>query len=356
MKQKGPEKGTRVFECNLCDFKCFKNSRLERHFLTRKHKMKQNETKKGPKKDLELLEFDPPYESSSKLLENKSINSHDKLKKVPKGSKKDPHEKEKNVKANLKKVNPKGSKFLCMYCNKIFNSRSSLWRHNKICITKNVSSDMVIDILNENKELQKLLTEQQELNLKNQEEFLRRLDEQQKQMSDLIPKIGNTTNMNNFNLQVFLNEECKDALNWEEFIKSIKISSLNLKTEYPENADQTNYLTQILYSGIKDLSIYKRPMHCLDIKRKKVCIKDKNVWKHGDSDIKNTINEGMLDLRKKFEIFLQEWIKIHPNWADSEELTEEYMKIVSLEISVLDSQKFVGEIIKEIPIPKENNG
>ena len=114
-----------------------------------------------------------------------------------------------------------------------------------------VDSDTILKVLEENKELRKILCSQQ------------------KQIGELIPKVGGNYNVgsynnNQFNLNVFLNEQCKDAINWDEFIKSIQLGVSDLDKIMDSNI--TTGITQVLCKSIDELGVYKRPVHCLDSK------------------------------------------------------------------------------------------
>ena len=99
-----------------------------------------------------------------------------------------------------------------------------------------------------------------------------------KQNQELLssPTIINSPNSNNkFNLQVFLNEECKDAINWQDFIDNLPVTLADIDV----HSNLTDKITATICTELERLGVYRRPIHCLDIKRKKNCVKDKNEWK-----------------------------------------------------------------------------
>jgi hypothetical protein len=102
---------------------------------------------------------------------------------------------------------------------------------------------------------------------------------------------NNTTNNNQFNLQVFLNEDCKDALNFSDFVETIQISFADL-----ENQAENGYIkgiSKLFIENLQSLGINKRPIHCTDTKRKTLYIKENGAWdKEGSQDtLKNGIKE-----------------------------------------------------------------
>ena len=167
--------------------------------------------------------------------------------------------------------------------------------------------------------------------LKQQEQ----IDLQQKQINDLIPKLNNITT-HKFNLNIFLNDKCKDALNWSEFINRLHIHDMSNITS----------IVQLICSELYNIGIYKRPIHCLDIKRKKMCIKNKNVWEHDIVKITDTLTESTNTLQT---IYLKQWESSHPNWYENEYETNMYTHIVN---NLMIDKDYTNTITKNICIPK----
>jgi hypothetical protein len=205
--------------------------------------------------------------------------------------------------------------FTCLNCNFSCKKKGDWSRH--ITTKKHLKQ-------HENKDdLKQIIIKQQE-----------QIDLQQKQINELIPKIKNITN-NKFNLNIFLNDKCKDALNWSEFINMLHIH---------ENIDITS-ISELICTELYNIGIYNRPIHCLDIKRKKLCIKNKNVWEHDDSKIINTLTESANMLHDNY---LKMWESNHPNWFENEHETDIYTRIVNN----LTMEEYTNTISKNICIPK----
>jgi hypothetical protein len=119
---------------------------------------------------------------------------------------------------------------------------------------------------------------------------------------------------NNFNLNVFLNEKCKDALNISDFIDSLKITLEDLL--FSKTNGISRGITDVLIKGLKELDIYKRPIHCTDIKREIMYIKDEDKWLKDDSHdmMKNTI----VKIADKERTALQQWAIDNPDWMETE--------------------------------------
>ena len=218
------------------------------------------------------------------------------------------------------------NEFKCDKCERSYKNRSGLWKHKKMCDTNN--KEIIIDLL-------------------------KKMDEKDKQIMELLPKVGNTTNnttTNNFNLQVFLNEDCKDAINWKEFINSIQLDLSSLKELKDSNI--TKSITDAICNRINELGVYKRPIHCVDQKRKKLCIKNEEEWENEEDKVDNLINSGDKCIQKEYIKLIAEWEKDHPNWSDNEVLIEEYMDLSNKIYQNIDGIKLKTNIMKETSIPK----
>ena len=240
-------KNAEIFFCEKCDFKCNKNSNYKKHLLTAKHKNRTKRTEKIPKNAIV---------------------------------------------------------YKCE-CGKSYKSRSSLWYHKKKC--PHINNTIVIqenqedkpsmmDIITQNKELMNLLitkNHQTDELIQQNREMQKQNKEMQQTIKEIVPRIGNTTNNNNnqFNLQVFLNEDCKDAINFSDFIKQIQVSFEDI-----ENQAESGYvkgISKLFIENLKELGTNKRPIHCTDKKRKTLYIKENDEWdKEGSQDtLKNGIQE-----------------------------------------------------------------
>jgi hypothetical protein len=186
--------------------------------------------------------------------------------------------------------------FTCLNCNFSCKKKGDWSRH--------IATKKHLKLEKDNIDLKKIILKQQE-----------QIDLQQKQINELIPKIKNITT-NKFNLNIFLQDKCKDAMNWNEFINSLQIQETN----------DNQSISQLICNELYNLGMYKRPIHCLDIKRKKMCIKNKNVWEHDDNKVMDTLTESALTLQ---HAYLKHWESIHPTWYDNEHETDIYTRIIN---------------------------
>ena len=269
-------------------------------------------------------------------------------------------------------------------CGKTYINRSSLFNHRKVCPMKCkdghnhgegihekvVKSDenLILQIQEgENTDESIKITKEMFLKLINDnQEMIKVIKEQQQQINLIIPKISNvgstTTNNNttmnntnnNFNLNFFLNEKCKDALNMSEFIESLKITLEDL--QYSRSNGLVQGISNVMIRGLKELDIYKRPIHCTDVKRDTMYIKDKEKWEKDEKHekMKNTI----IKIANKERNAISAWVDINPDWFDTEAKQMEYLTLVNkvcepIENDIKNEKKIIKNIGKEIVLNKE---
>jgi hypothetical protein len=295
-----------VFECKLCNFNSVYECDINRHINTIKHKRNQCFIDQTNKND------------------------------------------EKNEKNNNK----------CEHCDKMYASRSGLWRHKRVCVQNTIVADkidccgivagpnknkeeMILNLITKNEELMNIIQEQS-----------RTVNQLTKTIQDIVPKIGsnnttnNTNNNNQFNLQVFLNEDCKDALNFSEFLEQIQVSFEDL-----ENQAENGYIkgiSKLFIESLQELGQDKRPIHCSDKKRKTIYIKENNEWdKEGSLDVlKNGINEVT---RRTLQTLMKEKVTNAEEYKDGD--SEFSMKCLNIQRNLFPSaprETTIGKVIENI--------
>ena len=225
-------------------------------------------------------------------------------------------------------------------CGKIYKDKSGLWRHKKKCelITEthsNGSSEaLVIQLLKQNQELQKSLIE-------------------------LSKEKSVVTNNNNktFNLQFFLNEECKDALNITDFVSSIKLNLSDL--EATGRLGYAEGISKIIMNNLKSLETCKRPIHCSDLKRETIYIKDNNIWEK-DNDTDKKLACAINDIAHENIKQISVWSKENPEHKDSSsKKSDQFLKIVtnamsgsSHEETYKNMDKIISNVARGVTIDK----
>ena len=226
-------------------------------------------------------------------------------------------------------------KFACE-CGKKYKHHSSLWSHKKKCDF--INNNNKLSIINENTivdELKNIIIKQQT-----------QISKQQEQLSELLPKIGNNitnnTQNNKFNINVFLNEKCKDAINMTDFVKSIEVSLQQL--DFTKQNGLAHGLSKTIMDNINKLSLYERPLHCTDIKRETLYIKENDNWEK-DND-KVILKKAIKDVSKKQFSSIKKWTDENPDFQDDDTKQEYFAKVLSVlgkDISTVDDK-----IIKKI--------
>jgi hypothetical protein len=282
----------------------------------------------------------------------------------------------KHLKLTLANTNgdAKIPKHCCSICNKKYESRNGLWKHSKNCKYENNNDEildkeqLIIMLIKQNSELIKESIDFKSIVLEQQNKMF----EQQNIVLELIKKdsISNSTvsnstvsnntinsNNNTFNLQFFLNETCKDALNIGEFVDSIKVQLTDL-----EHTGRTGYVegvSKILIKNLNELDTCKRPIHCSDVKREVLYIKDDDKWLK-ENDDKLVIKKVIKDVANKNIKQITEWANLNPDCKqfDSRK-NDQYLKIVmnsmsggSNEEQTMNINKIIKNITKSVIIEK----
>jgi hypothetical protein len=225
--------------------------------------------------------------------------------------------------------------FVCL-CGKSYKHRQSLYAHKKVCLKmdvaigetalehSNVNVNSIINnvnnINNENNDFKDLVCKMMTENNEIKAMLIKENQELRSQIKELIPKVGSNSNITNnninnkFNIQIFLNEQCKDAINIKDFIQSIKISLEQL--EQIQNKGLVEGLATAILENIGRLSLYERPIHCTDIKRETLYIKHDNIWEKDET--KQNIKQAIKELSHKPYSTLKEWLDNNPNYMDDE--------------------------------------
>jgi hypothetical protein len=219
--------------------------------------------------------------------------------------------------------------YSCNSCNKKYDSRNGLWKHKKMCnITINESNENTIICDNESsdKHLIMMLVKQNSDLIKETNDFKNLILEIVKK--DTYQSTTHNTNSHNktFNLQFFLNETCKDAMNIMEFVDSIKLQLSDL-----ENVGQVGYvegISNIIVKNLKALDVNKRPVHCTDKKREVLYVKDENKWEK-ENDENKKIRKMIKYIASKNQRMLPKFKEAHPDCNKSvSRFSDKYNKIL----------------------------
>ena len=288
------------FECKICDFITCKKANYDRHIKTKKHL------------DLHFDEKDLQITKKGALDQN-TCN-----------------------------------------CGKLFKHRQSLYKHKKVCkkgtniedFPENMSDkDLIMYLLKENKEFKELIIDQSN----------KMYEIASKPSTSIIN--NNCNNKNQFNLNLFLNEKCKNAMNMSDFISTLEIESNDF-----EDMGKLGYIqgiSNIFIKGLKDLDESVRPMHCSDIKRETLYIKENDTWDKDDN--KQKIRNAIAMIAHKNFKYIPVWTDANPSAFDvTNKKNDLYMKISNQVTTCItpddDSgiNKIIRNVANKVMIDKDN--
>ena len=311
------------YECLYCNY-ITKNKRdFNKHCLTNKHKFNIGEIKKIPKL------FSCNYC-------NKSFNNNTSLWRHKKICNKNICESPK-VSKSLQKVS---SIFLCK-CGKNYKSKSGFYKHKKLCNISLQHESNDSSILNEI------------IPTNNVEKLLKNILDENKILREEIKKLklGNTmfnTNNNQFNINMFLNEKCKNAMNLEDFIQKIKFTLEDL--QYTRDNGYTKGISNVFIKSLNDMDVTERPIHCSDQKRLHFYVKNDDEWTRDNNNEK--IDSSIEKISKKQIETIKKWTEQNPDFMDCDQKRDEYFKLVTETMKPNDDKnlrnikKKVGENVK----------
>ena len=320
-------KKCQVYYCEMCNFKCCKLSNYNVHNNTTKH--------------------------INAVNDNKMV-------------------------CNDKNNMPKNAQFTCCNCGNVYKHQSGLSRHKKKCEKKTHPENITMSIEEDGEEeAEKKVLDGNTFSfemifemLKQNQEFKELIIEQSKQVQDLnkhiieISKDRSITNNNNitnntnnkFNLNVFLNETCKDALNMSEFLESLTLCLNDF-----ENFGPLGYcggITNILLNGLNNLDVNKRPIHCSDLKREVIHIKNNDVWQKDEEQAQMIKAIKAIEHKNMKQMSL--WAKANPEYKDANHKKSDlYTKLMDNSLGEIDKEKaqknyhkIIRSIAKEVLVEK----
>lgn len=292
----------------------------------------------------------------------------------------------------------------CSCCGSVFGSRTTLWRHKNDCSnnelelqqenqltttsnavdcdtqhqtkkTSSIDETILVEVLKETKNLRDAFVEQ----TKTIESLRMENERQHRIIEEALPHLGSTTNNitnvnSNFNINVFLNEHCKNALNLSDFVNSITVQIEDL--DKTKNLGYVKGITDIIVKNLRELDIYTRPIHCSDARKEIMYVKNDNIWSQ-DKDDKPLVRNAINVVAKKQINRLKDWDehqtkssieiektqtingvgnKVSNNKNKSkrttDKLTDDYMKLVKHATGSTDDEdvKIIKNIAREVVV------
>ena len=303
-------------QCTTCDFICFKNADYIRHTMTQKHINRTTQC----------------------VLEHSGAEQPE-------------------------------THYTCKKCLKKYKARNSLWYHEQKCVQSNTQIDqhipshhdiqmptnLIFELVKQNQEFKDLLIQQSKQMMEQNNQMM----EQNKTIIEVaktsqinnhtISNSNNNSNNKTFNLNFFLNETCKDAMNMKDFIKSLELSLPEL--EKMGELGFAEGMSRVFVNRLNSLDITKRPIHCSDVKREIIHIKDDNKWERDNANL-DRLRKIIKQLTHKNILRVDDWKKANQGCTEyNSRKNDQYLRINMEAIGPVDDaevKRDFGKIIRRV--------
>jgi len=344
------------YKCSYCEYECFQKKHMDQHVSTRKHKNMVEEIEKINEYKKKINE----YKENTKIENN---------------------------------AEPEKKEYICNACGNVYKNMSGLCKHRHLCklqhpkqqnrqykkhgtsqqkeaVSKTIHNEcevessaaeptelmntaipdkekdeIIIQLLKDNESMKTFMKDQNNM-LK---EMMRQINTNAVSGSSTITTTNNIKQK--FNINIFLNEQCKDAINMGDFIKSLKITFHDLEITRDKSLEES--VSTIMLRGLKELDVYKRPIHCTDQKRDVMYIKDEEKWEKDDGNVKL---KGSIDTLSKKQMFtLKEWRDSDPELKTNDDKRDKFVTTLNhicTPIPETSGKRLIKTIGKEIYIDK----
>ena len=253
----------------------------------------------------------------------------------------------------LEQKNPKNPQniFECK-CGKTYTARNSYWYHKQTCSVYQGANVMEnTNNFNKLESHEKIINIDKELLIK----MLLKNQDVMEKMIEMMPKVGNTnshnnitnntTNNNQFNIQMFLNEKCKNAMNLTDFIQSLPVTAETFDNTIENGL--TKSITTMITNGLNNMDVLERPIHCTDANRKTLYVKDNDIWEK-DNDMKRLL-DGIKDLSIKQRVNISKWHDANEGWETNANLQTRLSTLVFHTMEDIENNdKEMGKIIRAV--------
>lgn len=341
MEINGNQNSSKKYVCKMCHYSTSKKYNFGKHLATDKHRVSKNgnlETNIKPEHKYNCLSCDNKYVTKSGLWKHTN--------KCPK---KCP---EISILGNQEIAKVASSEYVCNFCKETYNTKSGLWKHSKKC--NKIKTQMIINVIKDDKNIHDFLIEQNKILIEQLTQQNKNLMEQNSKLLEIasttkIETLNNTSvnSHNKFNINVFLNETCKDAINLSDFVEQI-----NLSLEDLEETSKVGYaegISNVFIRNLKAIDYNQRPIHCNDYKREVLYIKDDNQWVKDD---RQKLTNAIKTIANKNIKQIPNWQKANPEYNNPEsKQNDRYMKMLCEVMSGStkeEQQKNYNKIIRNI--------
>ena len=302
-----PQKNANIYSCNTCKFTCSKQSNYDAHILTRKHKILTNTYEILPKNaTIHICSCGKKYKHRQSLYTHKSqcLQTQDTTINIP-----------------------------------------ALEIHNNyttpLPVDDNMQTSLILELVKQNHEFKQLLIEQNKTIIE--------VAKNSQINNNTISNSNNNNNNKTFNLNFFLNETCKDAMNMKDFIKSLELSLPEL--EKMGELGFAEGMSRVFVNRLNNLDITKRPIHCSDLKREIIHIKDDNKWERDNANL-DRLRKIIKQLTHKKILRVDDWKKANPGCTEyNSRKNDQYLRINMEAIGPIgedEEKRDFGKIIRRV--------
>ena len=370
-----------LYYCDTCDLKTHNRTVYKTHLYSSKHQRLCSENAKcknmihsliagvsggpavkgiPPKPALEICEVSTPRKTPINEIVHINLNEEDAENNViyhpPSGGGGHVTTTD-SPESHVTDASPEGhvtGGYACKYCKRPYINRTGLWRHNKKYGTSCMMKVVEASKAENTEELKNMINTMMHMNHEFKTQILE-LYKASAAAANPMTIVNNNTNNNNnnmtncynqtFNLQLFLNEQCKDAMNMKDFVNSIQLDTDDL-----ENVGKLGYvegMSNILITNLNKTELHKRPVHCSDIKRETLYVKDADKWEQDGPDYEKMTN-AVLSVEHKNVRLMGEWAAQHPRCMDSN--SNENVQYFKLSKTITDGEKDgnISKVIKRV--------
>ena len=246
------------------------------------------------------------------------------------------------------KVAKSSTAFNCSNCGKKYYTKSGIWKHKRLCDimnnnNNNNNDNSIIKKNDENDNYKELLLISLKQNKDLQELLIKQSEQHNNTINGIIPKIGNNTINNNqkININIFLNEQCKDAISMDEFINKMNISLQNLF--YTKDRGIIEGVSNIFIENLNKLPLNQRPIHCTDFKRETIYIKN-NQWEKDENKLQT--KEAIKKVSHLQVKNINKFKDFKPQLMDNPKDKDDYIEIIKATTDSMENKE--DKIIKNI--------
>jgi len=304
-----PRKNANIYSCNTCNFTCSKQSNYAAHILTRKHKILTNTYEILPKNAaMHICSCGKKYKHRQSLYTHKS--------------------------QCLQIYNPTQDTSINIPTN------VTPIKSTPLSVDDPMQTSLILELVKQNQEFKQMLIDQNKTILE---------VAKNSQINNTISNSNNNSNNKTFNLQFFLNETCKDAMNMKDFIKSLELSLPEL--EKMGEIGFAEGMSRVFVNRLNSLDITKRPIHCSDVKREIIHIKDDNKWEMDNANL-DRLRKIIKQLTIKNILKVDDWKKANQGCTEyNSRKNAQYLKINMEAIGPVDDaevKRDFGKIIRRV--------